>query len=88
MLLEKMVEEVRTSTSSMTSVPKPLKFLRPHFPALKESYTLAKPDETKTLLADVLSLLVRAATSSRRPSRPARRPPHRPPPAPLLARRR
>ena len=35
--LEKMVEEVRTSTSSMTSVPKPLKFLRPHFPALKLS---------------------------------------------------
>ena len=78
--LEKMVEEVRTSTSSMTSVPKPLKFLRPHFPALKESYTLAKPDETKTLLADVLSLLVRAAAASRRPPRPARRPPtaHRP----------
>ena len=81
--LEKMVEEVRTSTSSMTSVPKPLKFLRPHFPALKESYTLAKPDETKTLLADVLSLLVRAAAAPCRPPRPARR---RPPTAPASPR--
>ena len=29
---------IRTSTSSMTSVPKPLKFLRPHYPDLKAIY--------------------------------------------------
>ena len=29
---------IRTSTSSMTAVPKPLKFLRPHFDELAETY--------------------------------------------------
>ena len=29
--LDVIVTEVRTATSSMTSVPKPLKFLRPHY---------------------------------------------------------
>jgi 26S proteasome regulatory subunit N1 len=55
--LETMVQEVRTSTSSMTSVPKPLKFLRPHYATLKANYEVAKADASKTLLADVLSLL-------------------------------
>ena len=55
--LEKMVEQIRTSTSSMTSVPKPLKFLRPHYATLKQTYADAADDDTKTLLADVLSLL-------------------------------
>ena len=59
--LAAMVEEIRTSTSSMTSVPKPLKFLRPHFATLTANYELAKEDEAKHMLADVLSLLVRAA---------------------------
>lgn len=31
-------QEIRTSTSSMTSVPKPLKFLRPHYGTLKAFY--------------------------------------------------
>ena len=52
-----MVNEVRTSTSSMTSVPKPLKFLRPHYATLKANYASATPGKDKTLLADVLSLL-------------------------------
>ena len=55
--LQNMVKEIRTATSSMTSVPKPLKFLRPHYGTLKETYAAAKPDETKTMLADVLSML-------------------------------
>jgi len=42
----------------MTSVPKPLKFLRPHFGTLKDTYTkAADTDPTKPMLADVLSLL-------------------------------
>ena len=44
--LETMVNEVRTSTSSMTSVPKP-KFLRPHYATLKGYYTEAKPGRTR-----------------------------------------
>ncbi|CAN7069403.1 unnamed protein product [Brassica oleracea var. botrytis] len=34
--LESMRQEIRASTSFMTSVPKPLKFLRPHYGTLKE----------------------------------------------------
>lgn len=34
--LEGLRKEIRTATSSMTSVPKPLKFLRPHYVKLKE----------------------------------------------------
>jgi 26S proteasome regulatory subunit N1 len=34
--LEGLRQEIRTATSSMTSVPKPLKFLRPHYAKLKE----------------------------------------------------
>lgn len=55
--LEAMVKEVRTSTSSMTSVPKPLKFLRPHYGTLKDNYAAAAAGPAKTMLADVLSLL-------------------------------
>ena len=34
--LEHLRTEIRAATSSMTSVPKPLKFLRPHYATLKE----------------------------------------------------
>lgn len=33
--LETLRTLIKTSTSSMTSVPKPLKFLRPHYPELQ-----------------------------------------------------
>ena len=56
--LDGMVKEIRTATSSMTSVPKPLKFLRPHYATLKATYAAMAVDVTKPLLADVLSLLV------------------------------
>lgn len=36
--LETLRHEIRTATSSMTSIPKPLKFLRPHYNKLKESF--------------------------------------------------
>lgn len=36
--LETLRTLIRTSTSSMTSVPKPLKFLRPHYPDLQALY--------------------------------------------------
>lgn len=62
--LDVIVNELRTATSSMTSVPKPLKFLRPHFPVLKDLYTssLAQSNEGELLrlrarLADVLAVL-------------------------------
>ena len=36
--LEALRSQIRASTSSMTSVPKPLKYLRPHFATLKDIY--------------------------------------------------
>eukprot|EP01117_Protostelium_nocturnum_P011638 TRINITY_DN422_c0_g1_i3.p1 TRINITY_DN422_c0_g1~~TRINITY_DN422_c0_g1_i3.p1 ORF type:complete len:870 (-),score=199.11 TRINITY_DN422_c0_g1_i3:83-2692(-) len=56
--LTQLTTEIKTSTSSMTSVPKPLKFMRPHFQKLKDYYT-STPDSNsnKRLLADVLSVL-------------------------------
>ncbi|CAL1394127.1 unnamed protein product [Linum trigynum] len=55
--LESMRQEIRTSTSSMTSVPKPLKFLRPHYGTLKAYYETMGDSDLKKYLADVLSVL-------------------------------
>eukprot|EP00045_Choanoeca_perplexa_P012108 m.130781 g.130781 ORF g.130781 m.130781 type:complete len:893 (+) comp15889_c0_seq1:159-2837(+) len=55
--LESLRTHIRTATSSMTSVPKPLKFLRPHYERIKAVYdTIADPDN-KAFTADVVSLL-------------------------------
>ena len=35
MALEHLAKEIKSATASMTSVPKPLKFLRPHYEDLK-----------------------------------------------------
>ncbi|KAK9676855.1 hypothetical protein RND81_11G105600 [Saponaria officinalis] len=55
--LESMRQEIRSSTSSMTSVPKPLKFLRPHYGTLKANYETMQDTELKKMLADILSVL-------------------------------
>ncbi|XWS39426.1 hypothetical protein CRYUN_Cryun18bG0053500 [Craigia yunnanensis] len=55
--LESMRQEIRTSTSSMTSVPKPLKFLRPHYGTLKAFYETMPELDLKKYLADILSVL-------------------------------
>ncbi|PWY99431.1 26S proteasome regulatory complex, non-ATPase subcomplex, Rpn1 subunit [Testicularia cyperi] len=56
--LESLRTLIRTSTSSMTSVPKPLKFLRPHYPELKTLYDAWKVDNAdKALFAEILSVL-------------------------------
>mmetsp|Transcript_55967 Transcript_55967/g.135029 ORF Transcript_55967/g.135029 Transcript_55967/m.135029 type:complete len:881 (-) Transcript_55967:136-2778(-) len=55
--LETMVTELKTSTSSMTSVPKPLKFLRPHYTALTEHYAKMPDSSLKSFFADILSIL-------------------------------
>lgn len=44
----------------MTSVPKPLKFLRDHFTKLEEVYNKKDSTESKLVLADVLSVLAMA----------------------------
>eukprot|EP00934_Nitzschia_sp_Nitz4_P005542 Nitzschia sp. Nitz4//scaffold121_size67750//27128//30079//NITZ4_006066-RA/size67750-augustus-gene-0.128-mRNA-1//-1//CDS//3329534345//5532//frame0 len=63
--LDVIINELRTATASMTSVPKPLKFLRPHFDKLKTLHTSLEADENpenpalefRARLADVLSVL-------------------------------
>ena len=66
--LEHLVKEVRSATSSMTSVPKPLKFLRPHYETLKRCHASGdKSLPTIKLLADLLAVL--AMTMSKRGSR-------------------
>jgi len=55
--LEQMRSHIRSSTSSMTSVPKPLKFLRPHFDRLKGIYEKMTVAENKRFCADVISVL-------------------------------
>ncbi|KAI0746883.1 armadillo-type protein [Daedaleopsis nitida] len=55
--LETLRTLIRTSTSSMTSVPKPLKFLHPHYPALQSLYETWTASDNKSLFADILSVL-------------------------------
>ena len=48
--LDVLVEELRNATSSMTSVPKPLKFLRPHYGVLKDLHgRLLNESDTDTV---------------------------------------
>ncbi|EXF85687.1 proteasome/cyclosome [Colletotrichum fioriniae PJ7] len=55
--LEAMKNFIKTSTSSMTAVPKPLKFLRPHYETMTKLFEDWPTGENKTSLADVLSVI-------------------------------
>ena len=55
--LEAIKDSIKTSTSSMTAVPKPLKFLRPHYEPMTKLYEEWPAGEDKTSLADVLSVI-------------------------------
>ena len=50
-------DEIRQATSSMTSVPKPLKFLRPHYEGMKEFFQEMMDSDLKILFSEVLSVL-------------------------------
>jgi 26S proteasome regulatory subunit N1 len=52
-----MKTSIKTSTSSMTAVPKPLKFLRPHYEPMTKLYEDWPEDGNKASLADVLSVI-------------------------------
>jgi 26S proteasome regulatory subunit N1 len=45
--LSEIKKEVSGATSSMTSVPKPLKFLSKHYPGLKEVYNATPSSDYK-----------------------------------------
>lgn len=55
--MEAMKTSIKTSTSSMTAVPKPLKFLRPHYESLTKLYEDWPEGNDKASLADVLSVI-------------------------------
>ncbi|CAI6342293.1 unnamed protein product [Periconia digitata] len=55
--LEKIKEFIKTSTSSMTAVPKPLKFLRPHYENFEKTYDSWPASDIKKSFADMLSVL-------------------------------
>ncbi|EAQ88038.1 hypothetical protein CHGG_04657 [Chaetomium globosum CBS 148.51] len=55
--LETMKNFIKTSTSSMTAVPKPLKFLRPHYETMTKLYEEWPVGDDKNSLADVLSVI-------------------------------
>merc|ERR1719158_177977 len=59
--LECMRKLIRASTTSMTSGPKPLKFMIPHYDTMKTAYekivSSGCPDNVKKECADVLSVL-------------------------------
>lgn len=54
--LDEIKHEVSSATSSMTSVPKPLKYMRPHYDTLKSFYEKCE-GEFKRELSDLLSVL-------------------------------
>ncbi|CAG8552839.1 6622_t:CDS:10 [Paraglomus occultum] len=66
--LESLRTLIRTSTSSMTSVPKPLKFLRPHYATMAEIYENWIDSENKNRLADILSVLAMTYDEGKRDS--------------------
>lgn len=55
--LETLTTIVSTATSTMTSVPKPFKFLKDHYSSLVDKYNNIQPSFYKKLLADFLSVL-------------------------------
>ncbi|XP_057666687.1 26S proteasome non-ATPase regulatory subunit 2-like [Diorhabda carinulata] len=48
---------IRTSTTSMTSVPKPLKYLAPHYDSLKDAHKKIQNEQMAKNIADIISLL-------------------------------
>lgn len=55
--VQAIAEEVRSATTSMTAVPKPLKFLRSHFAGLVDSHAKLAATPAGKDMADVLSVL-------------------------------
>lgn len=55
--LTSLESEVRNATTSMTSIPKPLKFLKAHYQVLKTFYSELQYSELKSRLANFISVL-------------------------------
>jgi len=66
--LEHLRKEIQSATTSMTSVPKPLKFLRPHYGPLKDTYAAMTDSPLRKELADILSVLAMTMAPDERES--------------------
>lgn len=55
---------IRTSTTSMTSVPKPLKYLRNFYPSLKNVYGRLERKDVRSRFAEILSVLALAGATA------------------------
>nr|CUU99759.1 hypothetical transcript [Hymenolepis microstoma] len=55
--LESLKTLIKSSTTSMTSVPKPLKFLRPQYGRIKAVYEKVQNENTKASCAEVVSVV-------------------------------
>ncbi|XP_014218958.1 26S proteasome non-ATPase regulatory subunit 2 [Copidosoma floridanum] len=55
--LESLRTQIRSSTTSMTSVPKPLKFMRPHYDTMKAVYDKLTDPKCKEFCSDIISVL-------------------------------
>ncbi|XP_037070345.1 LOW QUALITY PROTEIN: 26S proteasome non-ATPase regulatory subunit 2-like [Pollicipes pollicipes] len=63
--LESLRTMIRASTTSMTSVPKPLKFMRPHFETMKTIHANMTDKKVKGTCADVVSVLAMTMSDQR-----------------------
>merc|ERR1719187_720592 len=63
--LTTMTTLIRASTTSMTSVPKPLKFMIPHFDTMKQVYDKIPAGPVKLQCADVVSVLAMTMSEER-----------------------
>ncbi|KAK8743712.1 hypothetical protein OTU49_001226 [Cherax quadricarinatus] len=63
--LEQIRSLIRSSTTSMTSVPKPLKFMRLHYQAMKDIYEKIKDSKLKKFTADIVSVLAMTMSEER-----------------------
>lgn len=55
--LEQLKSNLQDTTSSVTSIPKPLKFLKPHYETLKAAFEKVTNSNNKTLFANLLSVM-------------------------------
>lgn len=60
--LEIMRTLICAATTSMTSVPKPLKFLKPHYANLKTVFEKITEAKARSLCADIISVLAMTNT--------------------------
>lgn len=63
--LEIMRAQIKASTTSMTSVPKPLKFLRKHYQTIKDIHAKIENQKTKQNCAEIVSVLSMTCTEGR-----------------------